>query len=67
MMTTVVRSLHDDNTDDGSHPERVAALERVTELLNEAQETKARRDTEWVVDLASRRIVRKAIREGSAR
>ena len=66
MMTTVVRSLRDDGTFGDGDRERAAALERVNELLNEAKQMEASRDTEWVVDLASRRIVRRAVNRGAA-
>jgi hypothetical protein len=66
MMTTVVRSLRGDGPFDDEAGERAAALERVNELLNEAQQIEATRDTEWVADLASRRIVRRAVHRGRA-
>jgi hypothetical protein len=66
-MTTVVRPLRDDGPLRDGESERVAALERVNELLNEAQELESRRDTEWVVDLASRRIVCRAVQREISR
>ncbi len=54
-MTSITRPLHDSLPD----REREAALQRVNELLSEARE--ATQDMEWVVDLTTHRIVRKAV------
>lgn len=67
MMTTVVRSLRDDGTDGDDDGEREAALQLVNELLNDAHKLESSRDSEWVVDLASRRVVRRTTGEGRAR
>lgn len=53
-MTSLTRPLRDSFAD----AEREAALKRVNELLVEARE--AAENVEWVVDLTTRRIVRKA-------
>ncbi|MEO9256058.1 MAG: hypothetical protein ABI305_10985 [Tepidiformaceae bacterium] len=67
-MTTVVRSLRDDGTDGDDDGEREAALQLVNELLNDAHKMESSRDSEWVVDLASRRVVRRTTGcEGRAR